>query len=130
MQYSRQLKFDETPDYNWLRGLFVEVLREIGEENDGIFDWTLLNDGKGWQTVAREKKHTSKMLLLPPPPLPSHHLSQQREGFRQVKLGSSRHPQGHYNTLANNKTDETSSHSNDFRSAWTRLKSLLTCGIF
>jgi hypothetical protein len=139
MQYSRKLGFDETPDYNWLRGLFVEVLREIGEEDDGIFDWALLNDGKGWQSVVREKKRTSRKLLLPPP-LPSHHQSQQREGFRQIKQessnahqtlqDSSRHHRAHYNSLSNIKADDDSSHSNASRTIWAKLKSLLTCGIF
>jgi hypothetical protein len=140
MQYSRKLGFDETPDYNWLRGLFVQVLGEIGEQDDGIFDWTLINDGKGWQSIAKEKKHTSRKLLLPPP-LPSHRNGQQREGFRQIKQESSNahqtlqdssrhHHQAYYNSLPNNKTDDNSSHSNASRSAWAKLKSLLTCGIF
>ncbi|KAI8874694.1 binary complex of casein kinase-1 with Cki7 [Backusella circina FSU 941] len=42
MQYTRKLGFEETPDYNWLRELFYQALKEANESNDGIFDWVLL----------------------------------------------------------------------------------------
>ena len=49
MNYVRKLGFEETPDYDFLRELFTKVLKTLGEPEDGIFDWMLLNDGKGWQ---------------------------------------------------------------------------------
>ncbi|EGO24714.1 hypothetical protein SERLADRAFT_334541, partial [Serpula lacrymans var. lacrymans S7.9] len=49
MNYVRKLGFEETPDYEFLRELFAKVLKNIGEVDDGIFDWMLLNNGKGWE---------------------------------------------------------------------------------
>jgi serine/threonine protein kinase len=39
MSYTRNLNFTEKPDYNYLRGLFDEILTSIHEVDDGIFDW-------------------------------------------------------------------------------------------
>ncbi|KAJ3473365.1 hypothetical protein NLI96_g13035 [Meripilus lineatus] len=41
--------FPETPDYDFLRNLFTRVLKSSGESEDGVFDWMLLNNGKGWE---------------------------------------------------------------------------------
>lgn len=49
MNYVRKLGFEETPDYDFLRDLFSKVLKTLGEPEDGVFDWMLINDGKGWQ---------------------------------------------------------------------------------
>ncbi|KAH9945369.1 kinase-like protein [Epithele typhae] len=57
MNYVRKLGFEETPDYDFLRELFTKVLKTLGEPEDGIFDWMLLNGGKGW-----EAGHTSALL--------------------------------------------------------------------
>jgi casein kinase 1 len=49
MNYVRKLGFEEQPDYDFLRELFSKVLKTIGEQDDGVFDWMLLNGGKGWE---------------------------------------------------------------------------------
>jgi casein kinase 1 len=49
LNYVRKLQFEETPDYDFLRELFLKVLKNQGETDDGIFDWMLLNAGKGWE---------------------------------------------------------------------------------
>ena len=49
MNYVRKLGFEEAPDYNFLRDLFSKVLKNIHEEDDSVFDWCLLNNGKGWE---------------------------------------------------------------------------------
>jgi casein kinase 1 len=49
MNYVRKLGFEETPDYDFLRELFTKVLKTLGEPEDGIFDWMLLNNGQGWE---------------------------------------------------------------------------------
>jgi casein kinase 1 len=49
MNYVRKLGFEEAPDYDFLRELFTKVLKTLGEPEDGIFDWMLLNNGKGWE---------------------------------------------------------------------------------
>ncbi|KAL4062222.1 kinase-like domain-containing protein [Scleroderma citrinum] len=49
MNYVRKLGFEEAPDYDFLRELFTKILKNIGEQDDGIYDWMLLNGGKGWE---------------------------------------------------------------------------------
>ena len=49
LHYIRKLKFDEAPDYDFCQTLFDKGLKRIGATDDGIYDWMLLNDGKGWQ---------------------------------------------------------------------------------
>ncbi|KAG6832323.1 bifunctional choline kinase/ethanolamine kinase cki1 [Tephrocybe sp. NHM501043] len=49
LNYVRKLGFEETPDYDFLRELFAKVLKSGGDIEDGVFDWNLLNGGKGWE---------------------------------------------------------------------------------
>lgn len=42
LQYTRGLKFDEQPDYSYLRMLFRVLLNSLGYEMDYVFDWTHL----------------------------------------------------------------------------------------
>ncbi|EIW68878.1 hypothetical protein TREMEDRAFT_71721 [Tremella mesenterica DSM 1558] len=49
LNYVRKLTFDETPDYDFLRELFSTALKNAGEEDDEVYDWMLLNNGKGWE---------------------------------------------------------------------------------
>ena len=49
LNYVRKLGFEETPDYDFLRDLFAKVLKNQGQIEDGVFDWMLLNDGRGWE---------------------------------------------------------------------------------
>lgn len=67
MNYVRKLGFEESPDYDFLRELFTKVLKTLGEPEDGVYDWMLLNNGKGWEAghvssesscVARRKVFT------------------------------------------------------------------------
>lgn len=49
LNYVRKLTFDETPDYDFLRGLFDLALSNSGEMDDGVYDWMMLNNGQGWE---------------------------------------------------------------------------------
>jgi len=49
LNYVRKLGFEETPDYDFLRELFAKVLKNNGDTEDGVYDWNLLNGGKGWE---------------------------------------------------------------------------------
>ncbi|KAJ2004581.1 nuclear cap binding complex subunit, partial [Coemansia sp. S85] len=44
----RKYAFEETPDYNYLRGLFDTVLANNGDTDDDVYDWNLLNNGYGY----------------------------------------------------------------------------------
>jgi hypothetical protein len=52
LQYVRKLGFEELPDYNFLQELFNKVLRNGGNTDDSVYDWKLLNDGKGWEVSS------------------------------------------------------------------------------
>ncbi|KAH8831337.1 kinase-like protein [Flagelloscypha sp. PMI_526] len=53
MNYVRKLGFEESPDYDFLRELFTKVLKTLNEPEDGVFDWMLLNNGKGWEASTK-----------------------------------------------------------------------------
>lgn len=42
MQYCRSFKYEDVPDYNYLKRLFKEKLIKEGYQYDHIFDWILL----------------------------------------------------------------------------------------
>ena len=50
LNYVRKLGFEETPDYDFLRELFSKVLKNIGDVDDGRYDWNELNGGRGWES--------------------------------------------------------------------------------
>ncbi|KAG0286144.1 casein kinase I, partial [Dissophora globulifera] len=50
LNYVRKLSFEETPDYDFLRDLFTKALKSMNEVEDGVYDWMLLNSGKGWES--------------------------------------------------------------------------------
>ncbi|CAG8455055.1 13364_t:CDS:10 [Ambispora gerdemannii] len=58
LNYVRKLGFEENPDYDFLRDLFTKVLKNSIETEDGVYDWMLLNGGKGWETSTRKDDGT------------------------------------------------------------------------
>lgn len=40
LNYAKNLKFEDKPDYAYLRKLFEEVRKRSGFESDGIYDWS------------------------------------------------------------------------------------------
>lgn len=55
LHYVRNLEFDATPDYDYLRDLFTQALKSTGEVEDGDYDWMHLNGGKGWDAATNRK---------------------------------------------------------------------------
>ncbi len=49
LSYVRNLGFEDTPDYDYLRDLFTQALKGIGEIEDGEYDWMKLNNGRGYE---------------------------------------------------------------------------------
>ncbi|KAK9459426.1 kinase-like domain-containing protein [Lipomyces oligophaga] len=60
LTYVRNLGFEDTPDYDYLRDLFTQALRQVGEVEDGEYDWMKLNGGKGWNLPT---KHSNSQHL-------------------------------------------------------------------
>ena len=56
LSYVRNLGFEDTPDYDYLRELFTKALQNTGEVEDGEYDWMKLNNGKGWEVM---KSHSA-----------------------------------------------------------------------
>lgn len=45
IDYVKKLQFEEDPDYNYLKGLFEDCLKEMNERFDNIYDWNLSING-------------------------------------------------------------------------------------
>ena len=46
VDYTRNLEYEENPDYDFLRKKFTDVLKALNEEMDYIYDWTTGTDLK------------------------------------------------------------------------------------
>lgn len=78
LTYARKLGFEETPDYDYLRGLMNKVLQKINETDDGVYDWMLVDksskkDGSSTLNATNDASrqrptgtaaHTSNMQLV------------------------------------------------------------------
>jgi len=51
LEYARNLEFTEEPDYRALRGLFTDLFRRKGYEENWIFDWMVCTKYKAWLVV-------------------------------------------------------------------------------
>jgi len=61
LNYVRKLGFEETPDYDFLRELFAKVMKNNNDIDDGVFDWNLLNGGKGWEASVGQSQILSQI---------------------------------------------------------------------
>lgn len=51
LNYCRSLKFEEKPDYTYLRKLFKDLLQKNGHDIDYNYDWVVKKSG-GSQTMS------------------------------------------------------------------------------
>jgi casein kinase 1 len=89
LSYVRNLGFEDTPDYDFLRDLFTQALKNTGEVEDGEYDWMKLNGGRGWEAV---KAHPSAHALhnVNPPVEASARALHGTSGIRQETTRPSR----------------------------------------
>uniref|UniRef100_A0A0G4IFZ2 Casein kinase I n=1 Tax=Chromera velia CCMP2878 TaxID=1169474 RepID=A0A0G4IFZ2_9ALVE len=59
MNYTRALRFEDRPDYNYLRGLFKAVMKREGLEDDGDFDWRNKEVTNSTKSTASGKRPTA-----------------------------------------------------------------------
>ncbi|KAH6668505.1 casein kinase I [Halenospora varia] len=57
LSYVRNLGFEDTPDYDYLRDLFTEALKNAREVEDGEYDWMRLNHSKGGKGAECNTRH-------------------------------------------------------------------------
>lgn len=65
LNYCRSLKFDESPDYTYLRQIFRGLFGTLNHSFDYTFDWTLLKQRAASSTSSRKNK-VSTALGAPP----------------------------------------------------------------
>jgi len=63
LNYCRGLRFDEPPDYMYLRQLFRILFRTLHHQYDYTFDWTML---KQKANVALQQENAPATTMLPP----------------------------------------------------------------
>ncbi|KAB8698134.1 hypothetical protein FH972_026384 [Carpinus fangiana] len=68
LDYTRNLGFEETPDYDYLRDLLTKALRDSGEIEDGEYDWMKINNGKGWEAAKAYPVQQQAHPTQPPNP--------------------------------------------------------------
>jgi casein kinase 1 len=83
LTYVRNLGFEDTPDYDYLRELFSQALKNTGEVEDGEYDWMKItkDSGKGWDSKGHAAGYP-------------HHNPNSRPGPSQMELHSG-HRAGH-----------------------------------
>ncbi|CAH8512692.1 unnamed protein product [Schistosoma turkestanicum] len=62
LNYCRGLRFDETPDYMYLRQLFRILFRTMSHQFDYVFDWTILKQRAPAGTSSTLNNDTTNML--------------------------------------------------------------------
>ncbi|ORX62981.1 kinase-like protein [Hesseltinella vesiculosa] len=119
LQYVRKLGFDETPDYDFLRELFTKTLKNTGETDDGVYDWCLLNNGKGWERSHRHQHNTTTKKLV-------HQSSRaQPSNSPQIQLQQQQQAQQQQQQQQLSRDQDQPTH----KSFWSRFKTAITCGI-
>ena len=58
MRYVRRLDFAETPDYNYLKNLFIKLFQKEKFPDDALYDWSNI-DGLDTMPYASEPYHSS-----------------------------------------------------------------------
>lgn len=63
LNYTRSLRFDDKPDYSYLRKIFRDLFVREGFQYDYVFDWTVYKYQKNAQAIA----HASQQGQVPQP---------------------------------------------------------------
>lgn len=94
LTYVRNLGFEDTPDYDYLKDLLSQALKSAGEVEDGEYDWMKLNNGRGWEykSYSSQQHHNA----LPNSSARELHAQQlrmsQRPGVTEARLNAAQPP--------------------------------------
>jgi len=119
-EYCRSLRFEDRPDYAYLKRLFKELFYRKGFQYDNMFDWTVLNLQQERSRIPPERP-----ILSNSQPQGQHDPNQQVAGEEQHTTGGAsggqakgRDPSGVYHGHPNNgRQDEVSGGGNDRKQA-------------
>ena len=56
LNYTRSLRFDDKPDYSYLRKIFRDLFVREGFQYDYVFDWTVYKYQKNAQAIAQQSQ--------------------------------------------------------------------------
>ena len=60
LNYTRSLRFDDKPDYSYLRKIFRDLFVREGFQYDYVFDWTVYKYQKNAQAMAEQGKQAGE----------------------------------------------------------------------
>jgi len=60
LNYTRSLRFDDKPDYSYLRKIFRDLFVREGFQYDYVFDWTVYKYQKNAQAMAAQDKQPAE----------------------------------------------------------------------
>ena len=72
MNYCRNLGFDETPNYAYLRRLFNELYNKCQFEHEFVFDWTIQRFRVEPQNLPQDEEHKQQNSSAQPESLRNH----------------------------------------------------------
>lgn len=92
LNYARSLRFDDQPDYDYLRKLFQDLFKRKGYSFDMAFDWSNLKSGSNSEKHSKEKAG-----IAPAPPEEQKLLDRRRleiEALRSAPTNARQSTQG------------------------------------
>lgn len=144
LQYVRKLGFEEAPDYDFLRDLFTKVLKNHGDTDDELYDWMLLNNGRGLEkrsALASAARHQSQRQQQQPTaagirnPTTNNHNNNTANNSNNNT--SNNNPYGRSQQPMNlNSTPQQQLQQHDYddssrkKGFWKQFISFVTCGLF
>ena len=60
VNYTKKLEYDEEPDYDMLKQLFIDVIRKLKEKLDYIYDWTTKSDLQKRKEISNMEEDDEK----------------------------------------------------------------------
>ena len=62
LNYTRSLRFDDKPDYSYLRKLFRDLFVREGFQYDYVFDWTIFKHANAAKTMAQVEEDRARQV--------------------------------------------------------------------